>query len=128
MSGENTSARFWKHPLLPIGLVLLAVGIGNWWISHGKVIEYSRRIAASRTVSKGDLSGLNHLDARTNASLLRRLHRGADRTRMAGAKRDFYELVNSGGRLIAIVGFGLFSVGTIRYIGDRREERHPDAK
>ena len=117
------SARFWNHPLLPVGLVLLAIGIGNWWISHGKVIEYSRRLAASRRLQAADISGLRHLDARTNASLLRRLHRGSDRAGMAGAKRDFYELVNSGGRLIAICGFGLFSVGAIRYIGDRNEER-----
>lgn len=116
------SAQFWNHPLLPIGLLLLAVGIGNWSMSRGKVIEYSRRLAASRELAGGDLSGLSHLTPRTNAHLLRRLHRGPGNSGIAGAKRDFYELVNNGGRLIAICGFGLFSVGVIRLIGDRRDE------
>ncbi len=116
------SARFWNHPQLPVGLLLLAVGIGNCWVSRDKITEYSQRLAASREFASGDLSGLSHLNARTNAHLLRRLHRGPGKTGMVGAKRDFYELVNNGGRLIAICGFGLFSVGVIRLIGDRRDE------
>jgi hypothetical protein len=114
-----TVTGFWKHPLLPIGVLLLAVGIGNWWISLGKVSEYSRRLAASREVESGDLGGLSHLDARTNASLLRRLHRGPSTAGIAGAKRDFYQLVNNGGRLIAICGFGVLCVGAIRYWNER---------
>ncbi len=121
-----SSAGFWNHPLLPIGLLLLAVGVGNWWISRDKVVEYSQRLVAARDLVGGDLSDLRHLDSKTNSSLLRRLHRGSAKAGMSGAKRDFYELVNNGGRLIAICGFGLFSVGVIRYIGDRREEPRRD--
>lgn len=114
------AARFWNHPLLPIGLCLLALGIGNWLVSRGKVIEYSQRLAIAGAVDPGDLSGLSRLDSRTNASLLRRLHRTSARQEMAAAKRDFYALVNNGGRILAICGFGLFTVGAIRYLGERR--------
>jgi len=122
-----SASRFWSHPLLPIGLCLLALGIGNWVVSRGKVIEYSQRLAASRAVDPGDLSGLTRLDSRTNASLLRRLHRVPDRQEMAAAKRDFYALINNGGRVLAICGFGLFTVGAIRFLGDRRERQSPAA-
>ena len=116
-------ARFWRHPLLPVGLCLLALGIGNWLVSRGKVIEYSKRLAASGEVDTGDLTGLTRLDSRTNASLLRRLHRAPASQEMAAAKREFYTLVNNGGRVLAICGFGLLTVGTIRYLGEQRRSR-----
>ncbi len=118
-----TSTGFWNHPLLPIGIVLLTLGLGNWWVSRGKVIEYSQRLEVSSGVDSSDLSGLTHLDSRTNTSLLRRLHGVPASQGMASAKRDFYVLVNNGGRLLGIFGFALCSVGTIRLLGERRRQR-----
>lgn len=114
---------FWKHPLLPVGLVLLTLGVGNWWVSRGKIAEYSQRLAIGSGVEASDLSGLTHLDARTNASLLRRLHSLPASPGTAGAKRDFYVLVNNGGRLLAIIGFAVFSVGAIRFLSARRQHQ-----
>jgi len=116
------AARFWKHPLLPIGLVLLVVGIGNWWISRGKLAEYTQRMQAAAPVTSGDLSDFRELDSRTNATLLRRLHRAPAARGMAAAKRDFYALVNNGGRLIALLGLALATAGLIRLVGDRSAE------
>lgn len=121
------STGFWKQPLVPVGLVLCVIGGGNWWVSRGKVIEYSQRLEVSTDVDSSDLSGLAHLDSRTNASLLRRLRWVPDRQGVAGAKRDFYMLVNNGGRLIAIFGFALTSVGAIRLLGQRRLEQRRSA-
>lgn len=115
---------FWKHPLLPIGLLVFVIGTGNWWVSRGKIAEYSQRMAVASGVDISDRQGLTYLDERTNASLLRRLHGLPADSGFAGGKRDFYMLVNNGGRLIAIVGFALFSVGAVRYVGGRRKESH----
>jgi len=117
-----TAARFWKHPLLPIGIVLLVVGIGNWWISRAKLVEYTQRLQVSAPVTSGDLSDYRELDSRTNATLLRRLHRAPAMRGMAAAKRDFYALVNNGGRLIALLGLALATAGLIRFADDRGTE------
>lgn len=114
---------FWKQPLLPVGLALLVLGAGNWWVSRGKIAEYTQRMSVGSGVEVSDMSGLTHLDERTNASLLRRLHSVPASHDTASAKRDFYVLVNNGGRLIAIVGIALASVGAIRTVGGRRDLR-----
>ncbi len=113
-----STSRFWNHPLLPIGCVLIALGIGNWWVSRGKLAEYSQRLAASRQVSSTDLSTFRHLDEITNQSLLRRLHRASSVHSMSAAKRDFYALVNNGGRMIALLGLTLLAAGLVRLAGE----------
>ena len=70
----SDKARFWNHPLLPIALLLFTLGVRNWWFSRSKVIEYSQRLAAWPGLGDSDLTEYAHLDARTNTSLLRRLH------------------------------------------------------
>ena len=113
-----TSSRFWNHPLLPIGCVLIVLGLGNWWVSRGKLSEYSARLQASQQVSSSDLTLFDDLDQRTNATLLRRLHRAATVHSMSAAKRDFYALVNNGGRMITILGMALLAAGLVRLAGD----------
>lgn len=102
----------WRHPTLPIGILLLALGIGNTFVSAGKVEEYARRLAGAAALeSPTDLADLDHLTPRTNETLLRRLHRGSAHASVAAAKRDFYALVNDGGRLIALAGLLLALFG-----------------
>ncbi len=120
-----TSARFWNHPLLPIGIVLLVLGIGNCAISRAKVAEYSQRLRVTQNVASTDLSQFPNLDGRTNASLLRRLHRAPATASMASAKYDFYVLVDNGGRLLALLGLVLAGIGGFRLAGDRPS--HPAA-
>jgi len=119
-----TSHPFWHHPALPIGVFLLVLGLGNWWVSRGKIAEYTQRIEASRSLDGSDLYGFKHLDFRTNAALLRRLHRTPATLGIAEAKRDFYALINNGGRLIALLGLALTAIGAIRLRGARAAQRH----
>jgi hypothetical protein len=102
----------WRHPLLPIGILLCILGLGNTWVSAGKVGQYGRRLKATTSLeSSFDRAEIHHLTARTNESLLKRLHRGPGPSSAAAAKRDFYTLVYNGGRLIALVGFLLALLG-----------------
>jgi hypothetical protein len=100
---------FWRHPALPIGVVLLVLGLGNWLASRDKVIEYARRAELAVPVERTEsLHEFTRLTPRTNATVLDRLHRGFDYG-SADAKRDFYMIVQSGGRFITVAG--LLSIG-----------------
>ncbi len=117
----------WRNPLLPVGALLFALGVGNTWVSADKVEQYGRRLETAAAVEMpADLSELEHLTARTNASILRRLHRGAGQSSVAAAKRDFYTLVYNGGRLIALLGLLLALFGLRAVLLDPRAiaERH----
>jgi hypothetical protein len=97
---------------LPIGIVIFALGMGNSWISSGKVAEYTQRLAVTGALeSPSDLEGFRHLTRRTSDSLTRKLHRGAGHSSMAAGKRDFYALVHNGGRALALCGLALAMFG-----------------
>lgn len=113
-------SRFWRHPLLPVGLVIFALGIGNSWVSGGKVSEYSRRLkGAAALESPAPIEGFDHLSPRTSETLTRRLHRGAGHSSMAAAKRDFYALAYNGGRFLALIGLALALAGAWSLYLDR---------
>lgn len=115
---------FWRHPALPAGLVLLALGLGNWMVSHSKVLEYERRANAPELIQRGGSpEGFTNLTPRTNAMVLERLHRRLGDYGVADAKRDFYTVVQSGGRLIAVTGLLLIGVGLLQRWRDRRISR-----
>ena len=117
---------FWRHPALPAGIVLLVLGLGNWMVSRDKILEYERRSRAPGVVEgSGSLEGFTRLTPRTNAMLLERLHRRLGDYGVADAKRDFYTVVQSGGRLIAVVGLLLVGVGLLQRWRDRRVHRPP---
>jgi len=111
---------FWRHPALPIGVVLLVLGLGNWVVSRGKLNEYQRRSAAAESVEQGSLEGYTRLTQRTNATLLERLHRRPRDYDVVDARRDFYIVIHDGGRLIAAVGLLLIGAGAL---GRWREQR-----
>lgn len=114
---------FWRHPALPAGIVLLVLGFGNWMVSHNKILEYERRSRGPDVVERSEsLEGFTQLTPRTNAMLLERLHRRLDYS-VADAKRDFYTVVQSGGRFIAVVGLLLMGVGLLQRWRDRRVNR-----
>lgn len=120
---------FWRHPALPIGTVLLMLGLGNWVVSRSKVLEYERRARAPELMEPANsLEGFARLTPRTNATLLERLHHRLGDYGVADAKRDFYTVVHSGGRLIAVIGLLLIGVGLLQRWRDRRVQRtapHP---
>src|SRR5262245_22170070 len=120
---------FWRHPALPIGIVLLVLGLGNWMVSRSKVLEYERRARAPEPIDgSGSLEGFARLTPRTNATLLERLHYRVGDYGVAAAKRDFYTVVHSGGRLIAVVGLLLIGFALLQRWRERRVQRaraHP---
>ncbi len=112
---------FWRFRALPIGLVLLVLGLGNWGVSRTKVIEYTRRAGTPEPVeTRASYAEFQRLTARTNARLLQGLHRGAGDYRDADAKRDFYTVLQSGGGFFALVGLLLVGVGSLQHWRHRR--------
>lgn len=111
---------FWRHPALPVGIVLLVLGLGNAIASVSKLAEYERRVHGPVPLDHPALEGLEHLTMRTNATLLDRLHRRPADYGRAEAKRDFYAVVHSGGRLIAALGVLLIGVALLRHWRHRR--------
>ena len=112
---------FWRHPAFPIGIVLVMLGLGNWLVSRDKVVDYARRASAPAPLARPDaLSDYKRLTPRTNATLLERLHRGLGDYGFADAKRDFYTVMQSGGRFIAAAGFLLIGWGLVGRWRDHR--------
>src|SRR5271169_6223156 len=115
---------FWRHPALPVGVVLLVLGLGNWVASLDKISEYERGVREPGPIEgTSSLDGLSHLTPRTNATLLDRLHPHFGVYGVAEARRDFYTVVQSGGRLIAVAGLLLIGVGLLQRWRQRRLQR-----
>jgi hypothetical protein len=112
-----------RHPTLPVGVLLFVLGIGNWLVSHNKLLEYRHRLASAESIETvGALDDLPHLTPRTNAALLARLHRGpADYDRTA-AKLDFYGVVRNGGRFFAFAGAALIVFAVFHSWSERRRK------
>lgn len=108
-----------RNPGLWVGLALIAIGGGNWINGAVKLSEYEA--VASRRPTKGDIElpeGFPHLNERTNAALLEPLHSRVTSRSFAEGKRDFYSVVQSGGRLIVLIG--AFSIVVSTYLERRR--------
>ena len=120
--------RWWFTPALPVGLALLSLGIGNWVISHGKIVEYTQHARPSNTiVAPPSLSEFPELSPRTNATLLERLHRrGSDYTDV-DAKIEFYTVVESGGRVLTFIGMLTITLAFLRSAGRSRRRSLADA-
>lgn len=115
---------FWRHPALPIGVVLLVLGLGNWVASRDKISEYERRVREpDPTEGPSSLDGFTRLTPRTNATLLERLQPHFGDYGVAEARRDFYTVVQSGGRLIAVTGLLLIGIGLLQRWRERRLQR-----
>jgi hypothetical protein len=108
--------QFWRHPTLPVGLVLIVLGLGNWSVSQPKVAEYTRRASAPDPIdTRASFEDFQRLTARTNSGVLEGLHRGTGDYRDADAKRDLYTVLDSGGRFIALVGLLLSGIGLFQH-------------
>jgi hypothetical protein len=112
---------FWRYPAVPVGVVLIVLGVGNWSVSHPKVAEYTRRASAPDPIDpRASFADFQRLTARTNRGVLEGLHRGTGDYRYADAKRDFYTVLDSGGRFIALVGLLLAGIGLLQHWRHRR--------
>ncbi|MGD9765546.1 MAG: hypothetical protein AB7V27_17755 [Candidatus Binatia bacterium] len=113
---------FWRYPLLPIGLVLVVLGLGNWAVSRTKLIEYAQRTAAPPAVpAQHSMEGFQRLTERSSTVVLESLHRGLGPYGADHAKRDFYAVVESGGRFIAISGLLFMSAGILQRWRERQD-------
>ncbi|MBX3027705.1 hypothetical protein KF840_22650 [bacterium] len=107
---------FWRYPMLPVGLVLIVLGVGNWSVSQPKVAEYTRRASAPDPIdTRSSFADFARLTARTNSGVLEGLHRGTGDYGDAEAKRDLYTVLDSGGRFIAMLGLLLAGIGLIQH-------------
>ena len=94
--------RAWRTPLLPIGIALFVLGIGNWILSNNRLLEYTQRSRPSNTnIGVTDLSDFPELSPRINEVLLRR---GATTYSDVDAKLEFYRVVKRGGSLLVACG------------------------
>jgi hypothetical protein len=110
-----------RSPLFLIGVVLLTIGFGNWYAGVDKGAEYERLLAAGNLPTPvDDYEDFQELNARTTATLLNPLQRGSDEYTLANAKLDFYRVVQSGGRLLVILGLFCSAASVIRSWQRRR--------
>jgi hypothetical protein len=117
--------RVWRTPLLPAGMALFVLGVGNWTLSHNKIVEYTERARPSNSrIPAASFREFNELTARTNATLLEPLHRGIADYSDAEAKLDFYLVVESGGRALVLLGLLLVALAVL---WTRRQHRRAQA-
>jgi hypothetical protein len=104
-----------RHPALPVGVLLFVLGIGNWLVSHNKLVEYRHRLVSVDSMEAvGALDAFPLLTPRTNETLLARLHRGSLDSNRTAAKLDFYGVVQNGGRFFSLVGFALIAFAVVQ--------------
>lgn len=99
---ERHTGRAWSSLFLA-GVLLLVVGVGNWVVGTRKVRQYREELdRLPRPVSRQVVSPLPRLptDDEENYRIVR-------------SKMDFYHVVASGGRLIAVAGLILGAAGAL---------------
>lgn len=100
--------------LIPTGIVLVLIGVGNWITGHTKVIEHEHMLATSSVPARmQQYEEFTQLTARTNASLLRPLQAKNDERTAIVQKLDFYRVVESGGRIVTLLGMFTLAVAAI---------------
>jgi hypothetical protein len=104
-----------RNPLLPIGLFLVILGFGNLYTGVDKGREYEALLAAGHLPAPtAQFDGFPELDAHTTTTLLSPLQRGGDMHALLNTKLDFYKVVQSGGRILVLLGLFCAAAGLIR--------------
>jgi hypothetical protein len=111
--------------LIPIGLVLLLLGAGNWYTGLSKITEYERVVAAATLPAAGTADDFPELTARTRSTLLRALGPDGDEDSAVRAKLDFYRVVHSGGRIVTLLGLFCGAAGLTRSWFRQRPKGRP---
>lgn len=116
-----------RTPLLPVGLLLIVLGIGNWYTGRDKTAEHEQLLAnGNLTTTVGEFQDFPELNARTTTTLLSSLQRGSDRHSIVAAKLDFYKVVQSGGRILVLIGSFCAAAGLIRAWHNQRVTERGD--
>jgi hypothetical protein len=104
-----------RNPLIFVGVLLMVIGFGNWYAGVDKGAEYERLLATwNLPTPADDYDDFSHLNAHTATTLLDPLQRGSDEYTLANAKLDFYKVVQSGGRMLILLGLFCCAAGAIR--------------
>jgi hypothetical protein len=118
------SMRLIRNPLLPIGLLLIILGFGNWYTGKDKGSEYEELLRIGKfPAPAAHFEEFRELDARTTATLLTPLQRGSDQHTLIATKLDFYKVVQTGGRILILLGLFCAAAGLIRSWYHQRGER-----
>jgi len=115
-----------RHSLVPIGLFLVILGVGNWWTGAARGREYEELLARGPLPANlADFHEFHELTARTNAMLLSPIQRGSDESTFANAKLDFYKIVQSGGRVLVLAGLFCAATGIFQAWHRQRHRLEP---
>jgi hypothetical protein len=116
--------RLIRNPLLPIGLLLVMLGFGNWYAGKDKGAEYEHLLASDKIPGPAArFDEFRELDAHTTATLLSPLRHGSDQHTLIATKLDFYKVVQSGGRILILLGLFCAVASLIRSWHHQRGER-----
>jgi hypothetical protein len=102
----------WRNALVPAGILLLLLGAGNWIVGAARTVPYSAYLGEDRGPRERTSDLKTRLLAPTDTDLEAR--------NVARAKLEFYELVLSGGRLMAAAGALCLLAGLVAAARDRR--------
>jgi hypothetical protein len=103
-----------RNPLVPVGFVLVLLGFGNWYTGRDKVAEHQQLLAEGNLpVRNQQFEEFRELTGRTNATLLRPLQAGDDARSVLNDKLDFYRVVQTGGRILILLGLFTAAAGMI---------------
>jgi hypothetical protein len=101
--------------LLPVGLLLMILGAGNWYTGFRQGAEHEALLAAGNLpTTTADFDDFPQLGAHTTATLLGPLERGSDQKTLISTKLDFYRVVQTGGRMLTILGLFCTVAGLMR--------------
>ena len=108
----TTMAKPWyKNTPLVAGIVLIALGLGNWVTGSIRTAEHAGEIEEARQApSRGGVSS----DRLT-----------AEEVEIARVRMDFYHVVASGGRLMTAGGFLLATFGLARSLRPQVRKDRP---
>jgi hypothetical protein len=113
-----------RNPLLPIGLLLVVLGLGNWYTGKDKGAKYEELLATGNIPASAVHFGeFRELNAHTTATLLRPLQQGSDERTLVTTKLDFYKIVQSGGRILILLGLFCTAAGLVRSWHHQRGDR-----
>ena len=97
--------QWYKNLPLMAGLVLIALGLGNWITGSIRTAEHAQQIEESlQAPSRGGVSSKRP---------------SAEEVEIARVRMDFYHVVASGGRLMTAAGFLLTTFGLARSLRPR---------
>lgn len=92
-----------RSGLVLAGLLLLAVGLGDFVAGHVKIAQYEQLMQATAPRVQRD-----------PAALFPTASEGEERHQLAKAKVAFYQLLITFGQLLSATGFALVALGVLR--------------